>query len=142
MRQTFIRLSILFFSFATIQSCKKDTMKPADITGNWDWIETSTDAAPGPLNPLTPLNSGVTQSLNFSANSWTLTKNNLPISTGTYRTTIATNTSGQSINSIHFYRTNNSTDSVTYYSINKDALTFSYDYSGTVGSGATNYVRK
>lgn len=118
-------------------SCRKSNISPPILVGSWNWISTFNDGAPGPLNPLTPLNSGITQSLTFTDANWVLTKNNLAVSSGTYTTSIAKNFLGENINRIGYHIMNNPTDSITYYSIAKDTLIFSYDYSNTAGSGAS-----
>ena len=136
--------SILTFAMIAtlIFSCKKETIAPPDITGNWIWLSTFTGGASSPENPLTPINAGYTQFLAFSNNNWTLARNNLTVSNGTYSIAFAKSIDGRTINAIHFYRSNAPIGSVTYYSISNDILTFSYDISGSLGSGATNYKRK
>ena len=131
----------IFLAVILIISCKKSNISPPVLVGNWNWISTFNDGAPGPLNPLTPINSGMTQSLTFTNTGWVLKINNLIVESGTYTTSIAKNLSGESINRIGYYKTNSPTDSITYYSITKDTLIFSYDFSGTVGSGASTYIK-
>ena len=136
-------LTITFIALVIFQSCKKDNISPSNIAGNWSWTFTSTGSAPGPLNPLTPQNSGITQSLTFNENNWVLTKNNLTVSSGTYITSIAKNTvTGQNINRIHFFTKTNPIDSITYYSVNQDTLIFDNYLNGSIGDGLTRYVRK
>src|SRR5450432_249473 len=135
------KLTILFLAITISISCKKSNISPPILVGNWNWISTFNDGAPGPLNPLTPINSGITQSLTFTNTSWVLKINNLIVETGTYTTSIAKNLLGESINRIGYYKTNSPTDSITYYSITRDTLIFSYDLSGTVGSGASAYIK-
>ena len=131
----------IFLAVILIISCKKSNISPPVLVGNWNWISTFNDGAPGPLNPLTPINSGMTQSLIFTNTGWVLKINNLIVESGTYTTSIAKNLSGESINRIGYYKTNSPTDSITYYSITKDTLIFSYDFSGTVGSGVSAYIK-
>jgi hypothetical protein len=135
------KLMILFLATTVFISCKKSNISPPVLVGNWNWISTFNDGAPGPFNPLTPINSGMTQSLTFTNNSWVLKINNLAVSSGTYTTSISHNLSGESINRIGYYKTNSPTDSITYYSITRDTLIFSYDFSGTAGSGASEYIK-
>jgi hypothetical protein len=135
------KLTILFLAITISISCKKSNISPPILVGNWNWISTFNDGAPGPLNPSTPINSGMTQSLTFTNNSWVLKINNLIVESGTYTTSIAKNLLGESINRIGYYKTNSPTDSITYYSITRDTLIFSYDLSGTVGSGASAYIK-
>jgi hypothetical protein len=135
------KLTILFIAITAITGCRKSNISPPSLEGNWNWISTYNDGAPGPLNPLTPVNSGMTRSLTFTNTSWVLKINNLTVDTGTYNTSIVKNLSGESINRIGYYRTNGPTDSITYYSITGDTLIFSYDLSGSVGSGASAYIK-
>lgn len=135
------KLTILFFATTVMISCKKSNISPPVLAGNWNWISTLNDGAPGPLNPLTPVNSGITQSLTFTNTNWTLKINNLIVSSGTYTASISHNLLGESINRISYANTNGTTDSVTYYSISSDSLIFSYDFSGSAGSGATVYIK-
>ena len=135
------KLILLLLAITAIISCRKSNISPPSLAGNWNWISTYNDGAPGPLNPLTPVNSGITRSLTFTNNSWVLKINNLIVDTGTYNTSIDKNLSGESINRISYHKTNGPTDSITYYSITGDTLVFSYDLSGSVGSGATAYIK-
>jgi hypothetical protein len=134
-------LTILFLAITVFMSCKKSNISPPILAGNWNWISTYNDGAPGPLNPLTPINSGIIQSLTFTNTSWILKQNNIIVSSGTYTTSIAKNLSGENINRIGYYKTNSPTDSITYYSITRDTLIFSYDFSGSVGSGVSAYIK-
>ncbi len=111
------KLTLLFLAIAVSISCKKSNISPPVLVGNWKWISTINDGAPGPLNPLTPINSGITQSLTFTNTSWVLKINNLIVSSGTYTTSISHNLSGENINRIGYNKTNSPTDSITYYSI-------------------------
>jgi hypothetical protein len=135
------KLTILFLAITVSSSCKKSNISPPILVGNWNWVSTFNDGAPGPLNPLTPINSGMTQSLTFTNTGWVLKINNLIVESGTYTTSIAKNIFGESINRIGYYKTNSPTDSITYYSITRDTLIFSYDLSGSVGSGASTYIK-
>jgi hypothetical protein len=136
------KLILLFFAITASINCKKSNISPPILVGNWNWELTFNDGAPGPLNPLTPINSGMTQSLTFTNTSWALKINNLMIESGTYTTSIAKNLLGESINRIDYHKTNSPADSITYYSITKDSLIFSYDFSGTVGSGSSTYIKE
>ncbi len=135
------KVMILFLAITVFIGCKKSNISPPIIVGNWNWISTINDGAPGPLNPLTPINSGMAQSLTFTNTGWVLKINNLIVESGTYTTSIAQNLVGKNINRIGYYKTNNPTDSITYYSITGDTLIFSYDFSGAVGSGASEYIK-
>jgi hypothetical protein len=131
----------LFCIILISASCKKTGLLPPDIRGGWAWVSTYNDGAPGPLNPLTPANSGMIQSISFTSSNWYFGKNSIEVSSGTYTTSLVVNDQGKTINRINFHHLNSLTDSITYYSISRDTLTFSYDYSGSVGSGVTVYIR-
>jgi hypothetical protein len=129
--------------FLAFQNCQKNNVSnSADLTGTWNWIFTHTDGAPGPLNPLTPLNSGITQSLTFANGKWRLDQNNTEVSSGSFKISHAISRSGKNIQSIHYFHTANPADSLTYYEIRHDTLVFSYDLSGSVGSIATFYSKQ
>ena len=136
-------LTITFIVLVIFQSCKKDTASHSNLIRNWGWTMTSTGAGPGPRNPLTPQNSGITQSLIFSENNWVLTRNNRTVSSGTFTTSIAkNNVTGQNVNCIHYFRMNNPVDSLEYYSVSNDTLIFSTYLIGALGSGLTSYIKK
>jgi hypothetical protein len=135
------KLTIFFLAITVSTCCKKSKISPPILTGKWNWVSTFNDGAPGPLNPLTPINSGMNKSLTFTNIDWDLKINNLIVESGTYTTSIEKNIFGGNINRIGFYKTNSPTDSITYYSISGDTLIFSYDFSGTVGSGASIYIK-
>ncbi len=134
-------MTMLFLAIVISISCKKSNMSAPSVVGDWNWISTFNDGAPGPLNPLTPINSGISQSLTFTNTGWVLKINNMIVNSGVYTTSIAENLGGQSINRIGYFKANSATDSITYYSITNDTLTFSYDFSGSVGSGSSTYIR-
>jgi len=135
------RLILVLCMAAFLPGCKKTGLLPPDIRGGWVWLSTSNDGAPGLLNPLTPSNSGMIQSLSLTDSDWYLSRNSVAVSSGTYTTSLAVNNQGNTINRINFHHANSQTDSISYYAISKDTLIFSYDYSGSVGSGATVYIR-
>jgi hypothetical protein len=76
------KLTILFLAITVFISCKKSNISPPILIGNWNWISTINDGGPGPTNPLTPINSGMTQSLTFTNTSWVLKINNLIVDSG------------------------------------------------------------
>ncbi|HEY4967349.1 MAG TPA: hypothetical protein VII28_13180 [Puia sp.] len=135
------KLTILFFAITVSISCKKSNISPPILVGNWNWVSTFNDGAPGPLNPLTPINSGISKSLTFTNTGWVLKINNLIVESGTYTTSIAKDLLGENINRIRYYKTTSQTDSITYYSITRDTLIFSYDFSGSAGSGSSTYIK-
>jgi hypothetical protein len=141
MKSMKIVLIPIFYLVTFLTGCKKTELSPPDIRGSWVWVSTSNDGAPGPLNPLTPSNSGMIQSLSFTDSDWYFSRNSVVASSGTYTTSISANTQGETINRISFHNVNSQADSITYYSISRDTLIFSYDYSGSAGSGASVYIR-
>jgi hypothetical protein len=138
------RLScILFLSILIIAGCQKESNPtPMDINGTWNWIATYSDGAPGPMNPLTPANSGITQILSFNNNKYVLTQNSVVVSSGSFSTAIVKNSIGNYINQISYITPNSPPDSITYYQIFKDSLYFSYGLNGAVGSGSNYYIKK
>lgn len=132
--------AILLATLAILFSCKKSNNSAPALTGIWYWNATYNDGAPGPKNPLTPVNSGIIQKLSFTNKDWNLTQNGVIVSKGSY-STFAPGIFLGNITEIRYTLANN-TDSITYYTISSDSLIFSHDYSGTVGSGATFYTRQ
>ena len=135
-------LTTLLILFIALQSCKKNNQSPVKLVGTWTWVATYQDAPLSSTNPLTPLNSGVKKYLYFTIKNWSFNQDSVTVGGGNYGTSVVTNAMGQKVNAIHFYNANVGTDSTTYYSINKDTLTFSLDFNGTIGSGSTLYVRQ
>ena len=139
MKQLLISLLVVA---VLIQGCKKKDSEPDSLIGTWAWGATYIDAPLGPNNPQTPANTATKQKLNFNIKYWTFVKDSLnTVSGGNYNIGFFKNIDGRKINSIHYFNSINLTDSTTYYSINKDTLTFSNVYGGTVGSGYTIYIR-
>lgn len=79
---------LVFFicSFLILLSCKKDTgIQPAPIAGTWIWEKTRLALPLSANNPLTPQNSGITESMFFSSDgNWKITQNGNSIDSGTY----------------------------------------------------------
>jgi hypothetical protein len=137
-------IAVLIFLLTIIQACKKVNANatPADVTGTWNWLSTSNDGPPGPMNPLTPANSGITQVLSFGNNKYVLTQNNTVVSSGAYSTAIIKNPFGSYVNQISYVTPSYPPDSITYYQIFQDTLYFSYTLDGSVGASANYYIRK
>ena len=133
--------NLILFSLLIFGSCKKDnTSTSGNIVGQWKW---TIQYANNPTFNSTPQSTGIQETLSFTSSHYTVTQNGAVTNAGTYRTSTATGTGGQSVLSILF--TNQRiTDSVTYYSFgnNSDSLFFSYDLIGTVGSGSRHYGRQ
>lgn len=76
----------IFCSFLILLSCKKDAgIQPAPIAGAWVWEKTYMNGPLSPTNPLTPQNSGITESMFFSSDgNWKIKQNGNTIDSGTY----------------------------------------------------------
>jgi len=76
---------ILFF-MGIFFTCKKNDVLDSTsgtITGEWKWIKTYTGGAPGDMNPLTPKNTGITESIVFTKDSsWSKIKNKMEVESG------------------------------------------------------------
>ena len=77
------RYPILFFLL--LFSCKKEVgVQPASIIGDWVWIKTRYDLPLSATNPLSPQNSGLTESIHFYANgNWKQIQSGITIDSGT-----------------------------------------------------------
>jgi len=144
--------TIVFF-LLTI-SCKKDVgIQPASIVGDWVWIKSGFALPLSATNPLTPQNSGLTESIHFYANgSWKQIQSGIAIDSGTFST-------GHGdylpyVGAYHFYY-----DSVGFYknggflgwdsySVSGDTLIFGPGYSARFSSyllpynGSKYYIKK
>ncbi len=124
-------------------ACKKSDDAAAvapSVEGRWAWAETRSDGTPGPLNPLTPLNAGYYRILTFKGADWTQSRNDTVTSQGSFTLAVVKNIYDKPVNQIHYYPSN-APDYITYYTISNDSLGFSYDLSGTVGSGSELFVK-
>ena len=139
-------LFLLLLSFILVCCSKDSSVVPATITGQWKWIATYKDYPRGPTNPLTPLNTGIHETLIFDANNnWTLLRNDTIINNGTYTIGHGTYTNlSHAIfiyDSIKYYK--NSTPiigGVDYYKIYHDSLSFNPGLSGNWVSYSVSYV--
>lgn len=75
--------------FLLLLSCKKqaDVQQASSIVGDWIWIKSIFALPPSATNPLTPQNSGLTESIHFYANgTWKQIQSGITIDSGTYST--------------------------------------------------------
>ena len=135
-------LITIFIVLTTLLACKKNDSNPDSLIGSWRWVATYNDTATGALNPLTPANSGHTQALIYNIKSWTYFYDSVIVAGGTYGLNVTSTNTGKKVNAIHYYNTRVGSDSISYYTIEKDTLTFSNTFIGAVGASSTKYVRQ
>jgi hypothetical protein len=134
------RLLLLLFLCLSYFSCKKDSSE-ANLSGEWIW---TLQSAGNPAYNSTPQSTGINEILSFDNNgNYSVSQNGVITNSGTYKTSTAKNTSGETVLSIK-YTNARVTDSVDYYMLTNtnDSLIFSYDLIGAVGSGSRHYGRK
>ncbi len=132
--------SVLFCSSCNKDSAAKDSLAPS-VTGQWAWTIECTD---NPAYNSTPQSKGIAELLSFTeTGSYSVTQNGIVTNSGTYRTSTAKSTSGESVPSI-LYTNSRVSDSAAYYTVTEggDTLVFSNDFIGTVGSAARYYSRQ
>jgi hypothetical protein len=143
-------LLICLFILGT--SCKKaEKPDPGLIVGNWEWVYTWSDGAPGLTNPLTPQNSGIAEMIIFSSdNSYKHSihfpgAEDLPPDVGSYSIGHSSYTpySGAYTYSydsiVYYYR--DSQISVDYFKVTNDTLIFCACLRGMAGSWSKTYVK-
>jgi hypothetical protein len=131
----------LFLLSVALFSCKKNDTPQQTIAGQWLW---TIQYANNPAYNSTPQSTGINETIAFGTNgTFSLTRNNVIVNTGTYKTSTALSSSGEVIPTV-LYTNSRVTDSVAYYKLvnNSDSLIFSHDFIGTVGSGARYYGRQ
>lgn len=144
----------------SLPSCKTgdefDPVYSDTITGKWMWIQTREGGAPGPMNPLTPKNTGITESIIFTTDStWSKVKNKKIIEFGE-RFTIGHGV--YIIGGSSFYDPNENIefryeyDSILYikngipvgtdcFIIEENNLNFSNSLKGVLGGGSKHFKR-
>lgn len=137
MKKYIINSFVCLLLISLIISCKKNIpeepviIKPKDVTGKWRWVFTALDypdpQTGGPAK-ITPLNSGNTESMEFSLNTqWKKIFNNVTIDSGTYTLEylkyITPSNVTYNYNQINYNR-NNSILGADYYEIHNDTLVF------------------
>jgi|WetSurMetagenome_2_1015567.scaffolds.fasta_scaffold790697_1 hypothetical protein len=146
-------LSFIICLILLLSSCKKDEVKdPGLIAGSWDWIYTWNDSAPGPNNPLTPLNSGIHENYVFHSD-FTYEHTYYGLETEDPADASGTFSIGHGLylpyvgahkfeyDSIVYYD-NGKAFKTDYYKILNDTLTFSTMFLGVSGSGSKAFVKK
>ena len=111
-----------------------------DLTGNWAWASTLTDAKPDSTNPSTPANTGKSRSVQFKAEHWVIINNGIVTDSGSYYTDWKKIRFGEYVKALHFQPAGNPNDSVEYFKKYGDTLLFSYGFLGEVGVSMDTYV--
>ncbi|HEV7783297.1 MAG TPA: hypothetical protein VGO58_18605 [Chitinophagaceae bacterium] len=120
-------------------SCTKEKQSDENIIGQWKW---EAQYLGSPVNTQTPQNTGIQETLVFGANNhWSLIQNGTEIKSGDFMTSVVTGRDNQKVKSLRYSSATN-TDSTVYYTITGNALQFSNDLIGTVGSGARVYSKQ
>lgn len=149
--RTFKKYIIIPLIILPFFSCKKtDTtsnVAPKEVVGKWKWIYTYLNATNPPVNPITPQNTGINETITYYADrTWSKIQNNNLIDSGSYsighgnrRTYPGSVTI---YDSIQYYLNNVAvTGKVDYYFIAGDSLNFNPGYSG-VYSGDSKWLIK
>ncbi len=119
------------------------------VTGEWNWIKTYPSGNPAsyPFYPLTTVNTGLKETLNFDMNGqFSHTMNDTLIQSGTYTTGHGTylpyaGAQPYSFDSISYF-VNGSALHVDYYSVlQNDTLVFSASFAGAVGGGSKYFAK-
>src|SRR6476469_1743087 len=131
---------LLLFMDAFLFSCKKENETNKELVGTWSWTRQTNDSWP-PLDK-TPQTTGINETVSFNADqTYSIVRNNVVAETGRYATSPFTTTSGDVSNKITFNR-GSGLDSIHYFRVADDLLTFSVDYSGGAGGGIRFYERQ
>lgn len=132
---------ILFFSLCFIfTSCSNDSANTS-IVGRWEWTIQHMDSTPFTR---TPEITGIQETLTINSNgTYSVSKNNKITNSGTYKKSKEKNYEGKYVKAI-LYSNTRVTDSVDYYSIDKNSntLVFSFSLLGYDGAGSREYTRK
>jgi hypothetical protein len=134
---------VLFTVGYLISSCSKEEpplLNDTQIVGDWNWQFHSIGS---PTNISTPQTTGITEILSIQEDgSWSKLQNGTIVISGSCWTSIETSTNGSKVNAIHYDIPNNNTDSIAYYSITGNFLTFTNDLMGSVGGGVRVYLKQ
>jgi hypothetical protein len=125
-------------------------VQPLSVVGQWHWISSYPGGNPAsyPHYPLTPQNTGTTETLEFNSNSeFSQTVNDTLAGSGTYKTGhgVYTPYSGsyQYIFDSIAYFVNGAKRNVDYYHIqHTDTLVFSSSFAGLIGGGSKYYLKQ
>ena len=131
--------------------CKKTNVTtnvaPKEVIGKWKWIYTYLHATNPPINPITPLNTGINEIITYYADrTWSKIQNNNLIDSGSYSIGHGnSNTYPGTVtiyDSIQYYLNNVViAGKVDYYFVAGDSLNFNPGYSG-VYSGDSKWLIK
>src|SRR5215210_3134188 len=137
MRYALITIFILSLTFI---ACKKDQTENSSLIGTWRWVKQYSGG--GPVYDQTPQSTGINEKVFYNSNkTWSLEQNGTKIKSGTFTTSIITNTRNEKINKITYHI--NGRDSIDYFEIiQNNTLRFSNDLTGSVGSGSRFYERE
>lgn len=113
-----------------------------DLSGEWIWASTRTDAKPDSTNPQTPGNTGTTQRLRFAGTRWYKTVNDQLTDSGTYRTSWKKSYDNDFVKAVYFRRQGQSNDSIECFVTYNDTLVFSDMFLGLEGVITTTWVMK
>jgi hypothetical protein len=145
----FTTLSAVLLALAGgVASCKENDVPvyPITMIGEWKWVKTYTMTPLGDMNPLTPENTGITESIILKADSsWSKIKNQEVVEFGE-KFTIGTGIyfldgSSQYIYDSILYIKNGVPVETDYFKIENDNLIFSFGFAGATGS-ATKWFKK
>jgi hypothetical protein len=137
-----------------ISSCKKTEIpNPGQLAGKWLWVYTWNDGAPGPTNPLTPRIAGHDEQLFLNSDySWFSSEYGElidPITiTGSYSIGHGSYTPYKgaftyNYDSIVLYKNKDyAQNTVEYYKVSNDTLTFSSGFRGFIGGGSKVYAKQ
>ncbi|MBN8837054.1 MAG: hypothetical protein J0I09_07335 [Sphingobacteriia bacterium] len=131
---------ILIMGLISFVSCKKNTTQTTSVIGEWKWIIQYTN---NPSYTLTPISTGINETLSFNSNSsYSIKQNGVIVSLGTFKNGITKRQDGKDIQTI-FFTNNRVTDSASYFeTYGNDTLYFSAGLIGISGSGARYYIKQ
>ena len=134
-----------------VVSCQKDEVEispPAEMIGKWEWQYTHMGWEPGPMNPLTPNNTGNTEIIEFGTDfSWKSLINSEPVDSGTFKIGHGTYSPSEYImynfDSIQYYRNGEMVKGkVDYFEIYSDTLISCAGFKGIYGSSSKTYIKQ
>jgi hypothetical protein len=111
-----------------------------DLSGDWIWVSTQTDAKPDSTNPATPVNTGIKQQLRFFSNHWYKSVNDVVTDSGTFHTGWKKSDDNEPVKAVYFQRPGIGRDSVECFITYNDTLVFSDMFLGIDGVVTTTWV--
>ncbi|MDR1226613.1 MAG: hypothetical protein LBK47_06910 [Prevotellaceae bacterium] len=130
-------------SFISCENSEPTCLDSSTLIGKWEWTKTYRMIPLDDMNPLTPENTGTTESIIFTADSaWRKIKNQEVAEYGE-RFTVGHGfyASGDGEYDSILYIKNEIPIGADYFKIEGNNLIFSSDYAGTVGSGSKWFER-